>query len=176
VRRAAVSWASNPFTPSSIEVLLRDNMGAIRLLLTTTSIAELTYGGISSIIHHKVTHSSITRLTMQSSTPNEKTESEVAKQALSDYIASIRPTMVSYCHDPELTVIDNHTCMKVSVNSVSMWRGLVWDKSIYKYSVKIDRFKGNNIQMEFAPTKLYDLNSRYYGSSGRYLSLCYGRL
>jgi hypothetical protein len=76
-------------------------MVAIILLLTTTSIAAFTYGRISTIIRHKVTHSSIRRFTMESSTPNEKTDNEIAKQALSDYIASIRVKMVSYSHDPD---------------------------------------------------------------------------
>jgi hypothetical protein len=110
-------------------------MVAIILLLTTTSIAAFTFGRISRIIRHKVTHSSITRLRMESSTPNEKTESEAAKQALSDYIASIRPKMLSYSHHPNINVIGNNTSIQVSINGGDTWEGLVWDTSIHKYSV-----------------------------------------
>jgi hypothetical protein len=77
--------------------------------------------------------------------------------------------MVSYCHDLELTVIDNTTCIKVSVNSVGIWRALIWDKSIYKYSVKIDTLERNNIQIGFSLSKMYDLHGRYYRSCGWYL-------
>jgi SPRY domain len=166
-----------PVTPSSIGVLLRDNMVAIRLLLTTTSIVAFSYGGISRIIRHRVTHSSITRLTMESSTPNEKTESEVAKQALSDYIVSIRSKMLSYSHHPELTVIDNNSCMKISLNSGSLsYRGLIWDKSIYKYSVEIDASSFMIIYIGFAPSKLFDVSTSNFISCGWYLYLYSGSL
>jgi hypothetical protein len=110
-------------------------MVAIILLLTTTSIAAFAYGEMARIIRHRVTHSSLTRLTMESLTPNEKSDSEVAKQALSDYIASIRLKILSYSHHPEITVIENNCRIKVRINSSGIWRGLTWDKSIYKYSV-----------------------------------------
>jgi hypothetical protein len=68
-------------------------------------------------------------------------DSEVAKQALSDYMESLRLKMLSYSHHPEISVIDNNTCIKVSVDRSVYgvkYSGLVWDKSIRKYSVKID--------------------------------------
>jgi SPRY domain len=151
-------------------------MGAIRLLLATTYIAAFTFGRISRIIRHRVAHSSITRLAMGSSTPNEKTDSEIAKQALSDYIDSIRQSMLSYSHHPDLNVIDNNTCIKVSVNIDRTYRGLIWDKSIYKYSVKIDASTRMHIMIGFAPSKLYDINGSNYHSCGWYLYLKDGTL
>jgi SPRY domain len=146
-------------------------MVAIRLLLTTTSIAAFTYGRISRIIFHRVT-----RLTMESSTPNEKTESEVAKQALSDYIASIRQRICSYSHHPDITVVGNSTCITVIVNSVGIFRGSIWDQSIHKYSVKIDTSKRNSITIGFAPSKLFDVSKTNFSSCGWYLSLHSGTL
>jgi SPRY domain len=129
-------------------------MVAIILLFTATSTAAFTHCRISRIIRHRVTHSSMRRLTLESSTPNEKTDSEVAKQALSDYIARIRPKILSYSHHPDLTVIDNNNCIKVSADEGDQCRGLIWDKSIHKYSVKIDTSSKMDISIGFAPSKL----------------------
>jgi SPRY domain len=152
-------------------------MVAIILLLTTTSIAAYTYDRISRIIHHKVTHITLRRMTMERSTPNEKTDSEVAKQALTDYIASIRLKMLSYCH-PYLTAINYSNRIIVTVNrsGEGTWKGLIWDKSIYKYSVTIDTSEIGNTFIGFAPSKLYDLEGHNYGSCGWYLYLKDGTL
>jgi SPRY domain len=151
-------------------------MVAIRLLYTAGYIAALTYARIWRIIRHRVTHISIRRLTMESSTPNEKTDSEIAKQALSDYIASIRPKMLSYSHHPELTVMNNNTCIKVSANRGYSYGALIWDKSIHKYSVKIDASGHMNIMIGFASSKLFDISGVNYRSCGWYLHLYYGCL
>jgi hypothetical protein len=146
-------------------------MVAIILLLTTISIAAFTYGRISRIIHHRVTHSSLRRLTMQSSPSNEKTNSEEAKQALSDYIASIRQKILSYSHHPNFAVIDDNTSIEVIVNGGNSYRGLIWDKSIYKYSVKIDPSRDLYIMIGFAPSILFDVSAKNYRSCGWYLFL-----
>jgi SPRY domain len=136
--------------------------------------AALTCGTISRIISHRVAHSNIRRLTMERSTPNEKTDSEVAKQALSDYIVSIRLKMLLYSHHPDIAVIDNNTCIIVSVNRGDGLRGLIWDKSIYKYSAKIDASRHIKIMIGFAPCELFDVS--YYNSCGWYLFLYNGIL
>jgi hypothetical protein len=142
---------------------------AMRLLLTTIPIAAFTYGRISRIIRHRVTHSSISRLTMKCSTPNEKTVSEVAKQALSDYIATIRLKMLSLCtHHPELAVIDNNTCITVSVSSGDQWKGLIWDRCIYKYSVNIDTSDYMDVRIGFALSKLFDVSKDNFDLCGWY--------
>jgi SPRY domain len=149
-------------------------MVAIRLLLAAPSIAAFTYGRISRIVCNKVSHSSRTRLAMESSTPNEKTESEVAKQALSDYIADLR--LLTFSHHPDIAVISNKTCIQASVNIGDSYRGLIWDKSIYKYSVTIDASKLSSIMIGFAPSKLFDVYKNNYRSCGWYLYLFSGTL
>jgi SPRY domain len=152
-------------------------MVAIRLLLTTTYIAALTYGRVSRIIHHRVTYNRISRLSMQSSTPNEKIDSEIAKQALSDYIANIRSKMLLYRHHQDFTVIENNSSIKVSVTKGGIsYRGLIWDKSICEYSVKIDASSFLNNMIGFAPSKLFDVSEFDYNSCGWYLALWNGSL
>jgi SPRY domain len=150
-------------------------MVAIRLLLTTRSIAAFTYGRISRIIRHRVPHFCMRRLATKRSTPNEKTDSEVAKQALSDYIASIRLKPLSYVHHPSITAIDNNASIKV-IHGEDSCRLLIWDKSIYKYSVKIDASYDMYIYIGFAPSKLFDVSAINFRSCGWYLFLYNGRL
>jgi SPRY domain len=167
-------------------------MVAIRLLRAVKSIAAFIYGRISRIIRHEVAHSTIKGLTMISSpTPNEKTKDEIAKQALSDYIAntkadylaSIRLKVESYSHHADITVIDTNTSIKVSLNGkVCWWRGLIWDKSIRKYSVKIDASTSIDVMIGFAPSILFDISTVDHRSAfnhrscGWYLHLFSGSL
>jgi hypothetical protein len=127
-------------------------------------------------------------MTMASATPNDKTENEIAKQALSDYIAGIRHKMLLCRHHYDITVKDDNTRIKVSVSGTipnigtkRNWRGLIWDKSISKYSVKIEASQEENyIYIGFASSKLYDSRGYYDGSGfyscGWYLEIFNGHL
>jgi SPRY domain len=85
--------------------------------------------------------------------------------------------MLSYSHSLEIKVIDNNTCIKVSRNkSTRQWRGLIWDKSIYEYSVKIDASIDMAIFIGFAPSKLYDVSGDNLSSCGWYLYLINGAI
>jgi SPRY domain len=148
-------------------------MVAIILLLTTISIAAFKFGRISSTIRHRVTHSSIRRFTMESSTPNKETESEIAKQALSD-----RSKSLSCSYHPVIAVIDNGTSIKVSADggdNTATYRGLIWDKSIHKYSVKIDESSEMSIMIGFGPSKSFNVYS-VLSYCGWYLALDNGCL
>jgi hypothetical protein len=47
-----------------------------------------------------------------------------------------------------------------------MYRGLISDESIRKYSVKIDTSDDMFIMIGFAPSKLCDLDGRHFESCG----------
>jgi hypothetical protein len=89
---------------------------------------------------------------MESSTPNEKTEREEAKEALSDYINSIRvKKILSYLHDPHFVAIDNNTSVKVTKTTMDgSYKSFIWDTSIQRYTVTGDASTGISTKIGFA--------------------------
>jgi SPRY domain len=77
----------------------------------------------------------------------------------------------------ELTVIDDYTSIAVEkITGPNHYTGCIWDASIHKYTVTVNKSKDMIITIGFAPSKFFDVSKQNYDSCGWYLWLYDGTL
>jgi SPRY domain len=94
-----------------------------------------------------------------------------------DYYQVIIDISRQYRADSSFTVVDNFTNITASKTiGTGGYTGLIWDVSIHKYTVTVNKSINMNMKIGFAPSKLFDLSKSNYSSCGWYLSLFSGTL
>jgi hypothetical protein len=72
-----------------------------------------------------------------------------------------------YRADSSLTVVDSYSNIAVEkCTTTNCYTGLIWDVSIHKYTVTVDACMYMDINVGFAPSKLFDVSTANYGSCG----------